>query len=489
MDPNAPRRGPSRFGGVEPTDHQAELATILSVDVARYAYSVRTMRGRPLQGVPRKRYAPSDVSVLPVGTTVVVRFDLGLPYIDGVLDLPSSPSTDPGVSIAEVAGIGGQGFNRTTDTNHGNYRGPAEPTDMLPGDSVMANSSGARVAALEGGVALLSASPLAQVRAHTMNDLVEVISRNYRHLTDMGVFEVKNADGRINASFRGASDQINEAGSDEENWTYRMDLGSEGDMFNFELTTPQGQTLFKLHVDGGGRCEIFGLDGLVLQSGCRSNEPHLAEHGGDAVDTVHGKRTVRTGADKAETVEGNLGVTADGNATLMSGNDLQQAAARDLGISAGRNAVLSVAGDKQGNTAFTTNVQGGDYDVTVGQPGYPAPGYTLRTFKGDVLFKSTLGGGFTVDTPKGGVRLRGRKVVLETTTTDSVILGGASLVAHVVRYEQLELLLKSLLKMLDSHTHESTAPGTPTKTPTLPFAPALSRMIAGLKSQRVGVGG
>jgi hypothetical protein len=488
-DPNAARRGPSRTGGIEPTNHSAELATIISVDAARYAYNVRTHRGRSLPGLPRKRYSPADITILPVGTTVVVRFDLGLPYIDGVLDLPASPSTEQGVPVSEVGGIGGQGFNQTTDVNRGNYRGPSEPTDMLPGDTLMANSTGARVGALEGGVALLSAAQLAQVRAHVLNDLVEIISRNYRHVTDMGIFEVKNTDGRINMSFRGASDQTNEAGADEENWTCRMDLGSEGDMFNFELTTPQGQTLFRLHVDSNGRCEIFGLDGVVTQSGNRNGEPHIAEQGGDSIDTVHGARATNTGGDHLEVVEGDHRETVDGNATLLCGNDIQQAATRDLGLSAGRNAVVSVAGDKLGNTALTTSVQGGAYEVVVGQAAYPTPGYSLRTFKGDVAFRSTMGGAFKVDTPLGEINLRGRKAVINTMTPNSVILGGSALVSHVVKYEQLELFLKALLKMLDSHTHTSAAPGTPTSPPVVPFSAILSGMIKTLKSLRVGVGG
>ena len=489
MDQNDTHRGPSRLGGIGLTNNSAEFATVVEVDVARYSYTVRTQRGRALPGVPRKRSSPSDLVILPVGTTVVVRFDLGIPYIDGVLDLPSDAPVDPAVPVSEIGGIGGQGLNQATNTTRGNYRGPSEPTDVLPGDSIMANYTGARVGVLEGGVAVLSASQLAQVRAHVLNDLVEIISRNFRHVTDMGIFKVENKDGRINLSFRGASDQTNEAGADAENWTIRLDLGAEGDVFRFELTTPTGQSLFRMHVDSEGRCELFGLDGLVFQSGCKNGEPHISEHGGNAVDIVHGRRTVTTNEDHVENVKGNVSTASGGDMSIFSGNDLQQAAARDLGLSAGRNATLSVAGDKRGNPALVTNVQGGDYEVHLGQTSYPEPGITVTTFSGDMSFISSNGGNLSVNTPTGDVITRSKKVVINTSTPNSVILGGTTLAAHLVKFEQLELLLKILIKLLDTHTHTSAAPLSPTSTPTVPFSTALSRMIGQLKSERVGVGG
>ena len=71
----------------------------------------------------------------------------------------------------------------------------------------------------------------------------------------MGITQVTNEEGRTNMSFRGGSDQSTETGSDEEKWGIRFDLGAKGDVFNFELTTPLGQVLFRIHVDADGACE------------------------------------------------------------------------------------------------------------------------------------------------------------------------------------------------------------------------------------------
>ena len=480
---NTEHTGPSRHGGIGDAAQSPELGTIASADSSRMAYIVRTMRGQTLPGVGRIRYAPSDLTILPVGTTVVIRYDLGLPVIDGVLDVPATPPEGAGITATGVAGFGTQ----TTDFQTGSFRGPNEPSDLLPGDTLIGNDSGARVGVLQGGVGILRGSGAAQIRAHVLHDLVEIISRNFRHVTDMGVQEIRNTDGRINMSFRGASDQTNEAGADEENWTVKFDLGSEGDMLNFELCTPQGQTLFKFHVDSNGRAELFGLDGVVIQSGNRNGEAQISEQGGDAQDIVHGDREVVTDGLLTETTQGTHAHTVDGAYSLVIGNDYSAVAVRDVGVSSGRNMSLTAAGDKLGAVALNVTAAGGNYETTVGQALYPTPKYALTTYKGNMEFKSSLGGNFMVDSLLGDFKSNTRKVLMNTLTPDSVILGGNALVAHVVRYEQLKVLIDTMAKIFDTHVHPH--PVAPTGVPTVPMASLIRALILACKSLRVGVGG
>ena len=490
-DPTA-THGSGRLGGVGNASDaysMCEWGTVADVQADRYTYTVKTLKGRMLQGVPRKRMHPSDIALLPLGTTVIVRHDLGLPIIDGVLDIPATPSTTTGVPTTGATGFGGQGLNQTTNTSVGSYRSAAEPTDMLPGDMLSGNRSGARVGVLEGGVAMLRGSPMAQVRAYALQDLVEIISRNFRHITDMGIFEVTNADGRVNMSFRGATDQLGETGGDEENWTIRMDLGSVGDLFDFQLTTPQGQTLFKIHVDAGGRCEIFGLDGVIIQSGSQNDEPHIADHATDVIENIGGDHTVTVTGDETVTVQGGRTDTVDGSSTVSVGADYQLAAARDLGLSAGRNAYLNVTGAKDGNPALTTTIQGGDWKIDFGQPQFPLAGLKLKTLKGNISMESQQGGTIELKTLLGEIREDARKITLNTKTPDSVILGGTSPMGHVTIYERLESLLRVLIRLFDSHTHTSAAAGSPTTPPLVPMSAAISPMILPMKSTRVGVGG
>lgn len=482
MDPNAEHPGNSRHGGLGSPQQSAELATVVSVDSQRMAYTVRTMRGRALPGIGRIRYSQADLALLPVGATVVVRYDLGQPFIDGVIDIPASPAGSPGIPATGVAGFGTQ----TTDFQTGSFRGPAEPSDLMPGDNIMGNASGARVGVMEGGVGILRGSAAAQIRAFLLNDLVEIISRNFRHVTDMGVSEIKNTDGRINMSFRGASDQTNEAGADEENWTIRFDLGAEGDMLNFELCTPQGQTLFRFHVDSNGRCEIFGADGVVTQSGNRNGEAHVTEQGGDSEDIVHGDRTVDTDGNVTETTQGSHTHTVDGALTVAVGSDHAIGAVRDVGVSAGRGLTLTGAGDKLGGVAVNMTAPGGNFETTVGQLAFPTPKYSLTTYKGNIEFKSQLGGHFMVDTLLGDLKTNTRKVLLNTLTPDSVILGGNALASHVVKYEQFKALIDTVAKLFDTHIHPT--PTGPSGAPMVPMSSVIGALVVLCKSLRVGVG-
>lgn len=478
-DPNSTHTAPDRHGGVGRTNGAAELGTIVSVDAQRYSYTVRTMRGRALPGLPRKRSSPSDLTLLPVGVTVIVRFDLGTPYIDGVLDIPADNPTDAGIPTTGVGNASTSDFLASSQT--GNYRANNEPSDMIPGDYLIGNASGARVGVLEGGVAMLMGSGLAAVRAHLLKDLVEIISRNYRHISDMGEFKIENKDGRVNMSFRGASDQASESGADEQNWTIRLDLGSVGDMFNFELTTPEGQTLFRMHVDSDGRCTIFGLDGVVLQSGARHGEASVNEQGGNAENIVRGDRTDTVDGAFTTNVGSDAAATVSGNCTTSCGGDHTTATVRDYGVSAGRDVSVTAA------KAMTTNVLDGDSKTVVGQTTKPNGRYSVETLRGRILLKSLQGGNIEFETQTGTITNTSRKFVAKTNGSDSVILGGDALVAHITRFEQFETLVRAFMSAHDTHTH--TVSGATSSPPVVGMTATIGRLIAACKSLRVGVGG
>lgn len=476
-DPQSTHTRPDRHGGVgrTPTGALAEFGTVVSVDAQNYAYTVRTMGGRPLPAMPRKRSSPSDVSILPVGCTVVVRYDLGAPYIDGVLDMPASRPLDDGIPTTGID-------SPSTGPAQGNFRANGEPSDLLPGDHVLSNASGARVGVLEGGIALLRAGGLSQIRAHILKDLVEIISRNYRHITDMGELKIENTDGRVNLSFRGATDQESEAGANEQNWTIRLDLGAVGDLFNFELTTPQGQLLFRMHVDSDGRCTIFGLDGVVLQSGARTGQGAVTEQGGDASSIVRGAQNTTVDGDVTEVFGANHNATVMANRVASVGNDDVTAAARDWGVSAGRDVSLTAA------KAMTTQVLDGDSVTKVGQPTKPKGRYQVETLRGRILLKSLQGGDIELDTATGTFKAKARKATINTQGNDSCILGGDSLVAHATRFEQLETCLRAMMACFDAHT-QTTASGGLASPPTVSMTATCSPLIAPCKSLKVGVGG
>jgi len=475
-----------------------EFGIVVTYQADNYTATVRTSAGRTLTGVPRLRSSPGEIAPLAPGTPVLLNFDYGAPFILGVLSAPlGNDPADNKFSLTDTEGFGGQGLNKTALDTGSDYRNAQEPSDVVPGDWVQLGSNGNSIGVLAGGVNVMRSTPLAQIRTHLINDLVEIISRNFRHITDMGEFTVQNNDGRINMRFRGGSDQRSEAGPDEENWTIKFDLGAEGDLLNFELCTPEGQTLFRFHVDSEGKCEIFGINGVAIHSGNLT--------GGTAVETVTGnKRQSFLGNHETEvsgtqkhTVRGGVETNVLGDHTLSAGNDVRTQALRDYGLSAGRNMYVAVQGNDTGESLIF-DIASGNYFVNIGGVNSPNPksGFTMKTFAGDMNHESTAGGNFNITSLLGILQSKTRKAVLSTNNIpDSVILGGSALTSHIVKYEQLEQHLMLLYQLLDTHVHveQGTATAGPfpvvgvSGMPVVPFSSVLNSLIITLKSLTTGV--
>ncbi len=478
---------------------RGERATVISYQSDRYTATVRTDRGRTLTGVARMRSSPGEIVPLEAGSEVLLNFDYGQPIILGVLATPSS-GVDAGrkFSVTDTEGFGGQGLNKTSLSDGADYRNAQEPDDLAPGDWVQMGPDGNAMGVLTGGVNVIRSNALSQIRTHFINDLVEIISRNFRHISDMGEFTVQNNDGRINMRFRGASDQRTEAGPDEEKWTIKFDLGAEGDLLNFELCTPQGQTLFRLHVDSDGACEIFGINGVAIHSGAQQSGVSTETVTGSKEINIEGNTTSSVGGDKTESVNGSVRTNVLNDHQVLAGNDVQTQALRDMGISAGRNMYVGVQGNITGDDALTFDIESGDWIVDIGGPlsANPASGHTLRTFAGSINYESLAGGNFNISSLLGEYKSRTRKATVSTfNLPDSVVLGGEALTSHLVKYEQLEQHLMLLYQLLDTHIHIEQGTATAgvfpvvgvSGPPVVPFSPMLNPLILTLKSLTSGV--
>lgn len=487
----------SRRGGVGVgTDPggAAETGTIVDVFADTYTYRVKTDSGRPLSDLRRMRMHPADVGLLPIGTTVIIRYDLPIPYIGGVMDMPASNGSafgagaSAGIGITGTTGFGGQGLSAAPGggvVGGANARATNEPTDLIPGDLAFAHPSGSRVGALEGALAVLVGGFAAQIRAYGLGDLVEIISRNYKHVTDFGVFEVKNKEGKVGLSFRGGTDQLTESGKGEERWTVRFDLGAEADLLDFRLTTPTGENLFHVHIDGDGRCNVYAADGFVTRRGSSSTERAVEETagsvavriGGDEEHSVEGARAATTGQDARHTVGGTWDTSATTDALLTAG--------RDLTLGAGRRAVLDAQGDSTStDPALELRARNGDMLLEAGHAPRPQSKVRVKTRKGAIELKSTEGGNVVFETLLGELRASVKKARIKTQGADSLILGGDALIGHITIFEQIERALLYMAATFDAHPHPG--PNTP---PTTPMSPALRGMLPAAKSKIVGVSG
>lgn len=496
-DPNSPLND-TRHGTIGDQHIRGEHATVINYQADTYTATLRTSRGRVLTNVPRMRSNPGDIVALEQGTEVLLNYDYGFPFILGVLASPTGiPSDVARHSVTDVEGFGGQGLNKKTSDSGGNYRLASEPDDIMPGDRVVMGTEGNHLGILTGGVNVLKSSALSQIRTHLINDLVEIFSRNYRHITDMGEFTIQNNDGRINMRFRGGSDQRTEAGPDEEKWTIKFDLGSEGDLFNLELSTPTGQTLFKFHVNSDGQCEIYGVNGVSINSGAANGGTSSEESTGNKRHKISGNVTTEIGGDSVATIEGNATTTVLNDQVTSAGNDIRSQALRDHATSAGRNVYVAVQGNPLGD-AMVYDISAGNWVVKIGSATSlnPLSGFDMTTFSGNMAFNSTAGGNFKVTSLLGNLEATIKKAIISTNAIpDSVILGGNVLASHIVKFEQLEQHLLQLYNLLDNHIHletgTSSAAGIPvvgtSGPPVVPFAPLLQPQTITFKSLTTGV--
>ncbi len=353
--------------------------------------------------MPRMRAFPGDLGLIPNGTPVVVDHSLGEPYIVGILP-PEGRRTEGRreESVMGVSGYGGQDPNLAR--NYGaTARAGDEPNDLLPGDTVLRGPGGAALALGQGPVALLSGGPLAQLRLFGDNDHVQLIAGVMSILTWMGESRVINEDGKTSFTWRGGADQLTQTGPDESRYTIHLDVGHLGDLVNFEITTPRGQTLFRWHVSAEGRLEIFAAGGIDQTDGGGSAPVRIA---GDRDTQVAGTDTIRIAGAASSLYEAGRRAEVSGNDALSVGQDRSSTVLRDDRA--------TVAG--RGNFTY-----GGGLDVTV-----VTGGQTHRTRTGD----------YTVEMGTGSV-------ILKTTIPDGVKLGRNPRF-HAVNYEALRTQLEAL---------------------------------------------
>lgn len=368
---------------------------IADIDEGTHSYSVQLRNHDAPVTCFRMMQSEGEVRLLPVGTRVAVSFDYSQPAIIGVI-----PHTTPATDNSDISVTGDTSTVDPTNRRQAqaNFRPQQMPSDLSEGDEGIVSPDGNFVGALSGGVNLMKSGGMASVMTSLVNDLVQITCGNYRMQSHMGVSEVKNENGRVSYTFRGGSDQKTECGSDQENWSIRLDLGAEGDLFRFALTNPDGGRLFEVHVNGDGKISAFGDDGIDIFSGNNTFEKTLGKK------EVVVKRTSSTlvGGDISETGQGNREVNIAGSDSRMVGNDIVDSTRRNRTDSTGGQHIEVVTGGNPLtatpiNVARETNIVNGSWEVSIGDPLNGAnaaalAGFLLQTFAGDIEMEvKTLG--------------------------------------------------------------------------------------------------
>lgn len=382
-------------------------------DTHTYTVAVSTGDGASNKpGVGRITQSSGDVRMLAIGTRVALSTEFGEMFIVGILPYTSGRDDNENrLNLTGVAGSGGEDPLYAGRPSEANYRTKNAPRDLGPNDWAEVGEEGNAIAVLGGGVNVMRSSGMSQIRTHLLNDLVEIISRNYKHLSDMGVSEIKNDGGRITWSFRGGADQATEAGSDQENWTIRIDLGAEGDLFRFELTQADGGSNFKFHVDSDGQLSVFTAGGNDEFVGGDKNLKIL----GDRTTDIKGSDDQQIRGSQTKSIQGNRDTVVSSSDSTNIGNDKTLSVQRHLTETIGGKHEEKVVGGnplvaKPGDIARETIINNGGWKVSIGDPLAGAnplafAGYDLETTTGDIVLAVKLKGNVDIKTLLGNAAL------------------------------------------------------------------------------------
>lgn len=243
----------------------------------------------------------SSSFVPPEGTRVLVHYT-GRDYSYIVGAWPSTRTTVEDRSMIGGDAVAAQTLFQAAQARASDLRSPKEhqpPVDLLPGELDLTNAHGVGITLLR-HLASLQAGDLARVECHLLDDLVRIVSQNYKHHSAIGDHTITNDHGRLNAiwhaaardhetwgQMKGADQRVEvkgetevakpAAGADAEGrWRYSQFLGWLGDFVHIFVTDPVAQLgqlaesavragRFRAHVNSDGSLLVQSVADIVLE--------------------------------------------------------------------------------------------------------------------------------------------------------------------------------------------------------------------------------
>ena len=481
---------------------QWEVCTIWDVHPETQTYEIIGGSGGWIPDVRRLVEDPGTVGMLPRGTEVVVQYQLGYPIIQGVLKgaVTGAVELTP-ARVSEVRGVGGEDGVYARGNDVSNSRAPNDPVDVLAGDWARKSRHNNMIGVLAGGTNVVSSSPMAQIRTHGINDMVEVFANLYRHVSSLGNMEIINDGGKTSLIWRAGADQLTENGANVENWTLRLDAGKIGDLFRLSVTTPHNNTLCELHMSADGRLSLTGVAGVDISSGARGTaREDVAEN--KEVSVLQNMSTSVAGA-VFNAVGGGRETLVGTNDSVATGNDLKETVGHDRLTHVSNNLKTTVEGGSPlqpppvGSVAILWEAVNGGIESVTGNPANGATP-TPKQSQNFVNYAGNFNFAIQPTAPDG-------KFVLISTGTDSVLLGanGAasstptghtfspSATHHVCMWEEFKQLADTMITWCDEHVHlTGMGPTGPASAGAVgPLSAKASSKVEPVKSTRVLVGG
>ncbi len=493
--------------------YKAALATIQSHDEKSKTYTVLTQGakgqandagGRSFPGVPRKTLEPNDSTVLPNHTTVIVDFSVGFPIISGIIPAKAAKAALEGVPDTSPD-MGGNEFLDTREGGEeytgGFYRQPGDPKNMFSGDWCRNSPDGNFISALRGKLCKVYGSDRAQVITSGYHNLVRTVCEHYEHFSSFGDLTIHNKNGRCNLKFVGAADQLNE--NREGNWTFHLDIGDEGQLFNMRVTSPDGRATnaeFKITPDGEVR--FFGKKSWIQETAGVLKQTV----GGDLVRSVQGEDRKTVDGASTHTYGSSLDTSVGESRTANIGDNDTHTVGGSLTTLISKQRVDTITGGLPTeadplNVAYDVNIINGSYIINIGDKTRGAnptafAGYKVYVNNGAVVLgenpvtpAASLGGVSSVNLNTLGVDSVGLGCIVPTAGPESAANPPTD---SAMLYLKWQIFANTLIKLLDGHIHQTAwGPSLPAEVPIgtpMGFSAALSSLIVPVKSLRVMIG-
>lgn len=470
-----------------------ELATVTGFSAEQGTYQVVVL-GDPSDPFQRSTRNALEVSIktdtalttapLPYGTTVLLNRKTTPPSIDGVLAMDT-------VNVSATQGVGvsilpNPELTPAAEKAYTQYcRSPYAPIDVLPGDWITVGPDGNRVGVLLGGYCVLGSGDAAKARfeTHQNVDLARVVAENYEVLTGFGELKIHNQGGRCGLSFRGAADQVEESGGSSENWTFKLDIGDSGKFFTMEVCDANGNTKARVNITAGGEVTILSTNGLSLVDASSGRSTFefastlITKVLQEMRETVSGNVEQNYGADRTTRVSGIESRAVNEDNENIMGNQLSSVSGSVTKTVYGG----SFAAAKPINIAYDLQAHNGSIVLEAGNPkagANPAAmaGVNLVVHGGNVNLGSSMIGGIpATPTTKVNVNTNG------VPDTVGIGLPVEMCISHATKYEELEIFLRTLMLLFDTHVHPP--PGN--APPVTPMSESLSSTLPLFKSLAV----
>lgn len=348
------------------------VATVLAVHPASYTCDVRKLHsGTDLLRVP---VLGSTGGVFSNGMSwmhdlrgaVVVLIEvMGRPYVLSTLpvqvspnistvdrkstsDVPENKNYNSEVSLTNT-GSGAEN-SQSYGGDAGGYAGGRQ-TGFLPGDRVITADGGAQLGLFSGGLAMLKASPLAQVILGALQDFVRVVARKFELITDFGTLTFTDgSSGRSGMAIEGGASTAKENKPGETTPTVRFYLGDVPQ-------APDKRMVLEARSTDESQYGVlaYGVDGNMVQATSGNylltagKNRDVRVFGGNYTE-VDGVNEESIGGNDTKTVTGSLAQTVSGKGTESFGGNYD--------MSTGGSATMSASGNFEISAGGTVNVFG-----------------------------------------------------------------------------------------------------------------------------------